>query len=222
MIIVIDGPSGSGKSTLAKQLAKELKMPFFDTGAMYRSFCWYLMQQSIDMTNEQQVQKALEHFNYEVKYQGLEGHFFVNDQDVSEAIRQSEIDQNVSLVSAYLPVRQKMVEMQRKFAKNREAIFEGRDMGTVVFPKAEVKFFLIADVQVRAQRRYEQIKAQNPHSHITYESVEKDLKKRDEYDSSRKHSPLKEASDAIKVDATHLTVEQVLDKMKSYVEEIKA
>lgn len=221
MIIVIDGPSGSGKSTLAKRLAKELHIDFFDTGAMYRSFCWYLLQESISVEDKEKVERALKSFHYEMHCEKDEGHFFVNDQEVTTLIRDPKIDKNVSIVSSYLQVRQHMVRYQQSYASSHEAVYEGRDMGTVVFPNADVKFFLVADVKVRAQRRYNQLKTLNSQTEITVKEIEEDLIKRDEFDSGRKYSPLKQANDAILIDATSLSIEEVFQKMKSYIMEVK-
>lgn len=219
MIIVIDGPSGSGKSTLAKSLAKDLDFYFFDTGAMYRSFCWYLMQKDVDLHSESAVEYALVSFQFRAETPpGQEGRFFVNEEEVTQQIRQPQIDQNVSLISSYLCVRHKMVEMQREFAKHHQAVFEGRDMGTVVFPQADYKFFLKADLKVRAQRRYDQLKSKNSSLAISFDAILTDLKKRDDFDSSREHSPLEKADDAFEIDATDLTVEQVLQKMKHQIQ----
>lgn len=221
MIIVIDGPSGAGKSTLAKKLAKALNVAFFDTGAMYRSFCWFLLNHQMDVNDQKSVVKALESFHFRMECHGDQGRFFVNDVDVSDLIRQPEIDQHVSIVSSYLPVREKMVDYQKKYAKRHSAIFEGRDMGTVVFPQADMKFFLMADAHIRAKRRYLQLLELNPGQSFELQQIESEIKRRDEYDSKRVHSPLKKAEDAIVIDASHLNIDEVFSQMKNQIEALK-
>ncbi len=222
MIIVIDGPSGAGKSTLAKRLATELGLSFFDTGAMYRSVCWYLLEKKIPLEDQEQIQEALKDFHFQLKREGGSVQFLVNDQDVSQKIRTSEIDKKVSIVAAYPFVRKALVHLQEEFSQSVSAVFEGRDMGTVVFPKANVKFFLVADPKVRAERRYQQLKEFYPNTSINLEEIESDILKRDEYDSNRECSPLKKADDAHLIDASHLSIEAILEVMKGYVTEQKA
>ncbi len=222
MIIVIDGPSGAGKSTLAKRLAGELGFSFFDTGAMYRSVCWYLLDKNIPLEDQEQIEEVLKDFHFQLRRQGDITQFLVNDQDVSQKIRTTEIDKKVSIISAYPFVRKALVHLQEEFSQSVSAVFEGRDMGTVVFPKAEVKFFLVADSKVRAERRYMQLKELYPNTAINLDEIQSDILKRDEYDSNRECSPLKRAEDAHLIDASHLPIEAILKVMKGYVAEQKA
>lgn len=219
MIIVIDGPSGSGKSTLAKKLSKQLHIPYFDTGAMYRSCCWFLLNEKVDLDNAKAVEHALDNFHFEIKKVDGELKYFVNNQDISLSIRDEEVTQHVSKVASYLFVRQKLVPIQREFGKNSDGIFEGRDMGTYVFPDADVKFFLYADPNIRALRRFEELKLNFPLKTFEKDKVLLDLMKRDEYDSRREHSPLKQAKDAFLIDVSYLTIDEVFEKMESYIKE---
>lgn len=213
MIIVIDGPSGSGKSTLAKRLAKELHFDFFDTGAMYRSVCYFLMQRNVSLDQPDSIQKVLGDFQYDIRGKGDQTQFYVNGEDVSEKIRTREVTNQVSVVAAYSFVREKLVDLQKQFGEKGNAVFEGRDMGTVVFPKADVKFYLIASAQVRAKRRFEQLKELYPNSTFDLKQIESEIIRRDEIDSTRAHSPLKKASDAIEIDSSNLSIEEVLNLM---------
>lgn len=220
MIIVIDGPSGSGKSTLAKRLSKKLNIPYFDTGAMYRSCCWFLIHQGIDLDDIQKIKESLETFDFQIKpNKGGELQYLVNGHDVSLAIRDEDVSRNVSKVASYLFIRSKLVQIQRECAKTSEGIFEGRDMGTVVFPNADVKFFLYADPNIRALRRFEQLKLNFPLKNFEKNKVLQDLMSRDAYDSQREHSPLKQAEDAILIDVSYLTLDEVFEKMESYIRE---
>lgn len=221
MIITIDGPSGSGKSTMAKKLAKDIGFTFFDTGAMYRSVCWYLIDQQVDLLDPQKIKEALEHFQYEVKQEGDQSKFFVNHQEVSKEIRRNEINKQVSIVAAYPFVRAKLVELQKQFAENRSAVFEGRDMGTVVFPNAKHKFFLLADPKIRAQRRHLELSNLYPNKTFNLDEIEKDLIARDQYDSTRECSPLKQAKNAIVLDTSSDSIDEVLKKMKKQIEDQK-
>ena len=218
MIVVLDGPSGSGKSTLAKEIAKAFGWAYFDTGAMYRSVCWYLIENNVSFEDQQKIKEKLAQFHFEIKGQGHDVQFFVNDQNVTDKIRTNEINKKVSVISAYPFVREQLVKQQRSFGQNRDAVFEGRDMGTVVFPQADFKFFLKADTSVRAKRRYEQLCELYPSKQFNLKEIEEDLIKRDEIDSSRECSPLKQAEDAILLDSSHLTVQELLDKIKTLIE----
>lgn len=219
MIIVIDGPSGSGKSTLAKMLSKEFNIPYFDTGAMYRSFCWFLLHQHISIDDEEAIKELLLKMKFEIKIKNGEQRYYVNSEDVTDKIRDEIVSKHVSKVSAYLFVRNHLVKIQREFGKDHRGIFEGRDMGTVVFPQAEIKFFLYADPNIRALRRFEQLTKNFPLKKFEKGKVLEELIKRDEFDSNRKHSPLKQAQDALLIDVSYLSLEEVFHKMKKHIEE---
>ncbi|MFC4804478.1 (d)CMP kinase [Filifactor villosus] len=213
MIIAIDGPSGSGKSTIAKELAEKFQFLYIDTGSMYRALTLGYLEEGTDLENEDARRRFLERMHVSFDTQNR---VCLNGREVAEEIRGIEVTQTVSYVSAFADIRKKMVELQRKFAKENSVVMDGRDIGTTVFPEAEVKVFLIADVQERARRRWNQMKEKG--MDITLEEVEAELRIRDEKDSNRKVSPLRKAEDAVEVDTTSLTVEEVIEKIGSIVQ----
>jgi cytidylate kinase len=190
MIIAIDGPSGAGKSTVAKLLSKELGFEYIDTGAMYRALAYKAYIQGIDI-NESEIAEMLQ--TTDIDYH--DNRIFLDGKDVENLIREEAISIAASKISALKIVREKMVDLQRKIAANKNAVLEGRDIGTIVFPDADYKFFITAPVEERARRRYEQLKANMIEA--DYDSVLKDMIKRDQNDSAREYSPLKIADDAI-------------------------
>lgn len=216
MIITIDGPAGSGKSCIAKRLAKELNFEFFDTGAIYRSVTWFLIDNHVDLNDESAIKKSLKSFVFDI--QGInseERKYLVNNQDVTKAIRSRDITDKVSFVSTYGIVRNHVLEIQRSYGRKNNTIFEGRDMGTVVFPYADVKFFLTAEPKVRAERRYLELIDKFPEFASTYDynQILADILKRDEMDSTRKLSPLKKDKEAYLIDTSNLSVNQVVEKL---------
>ncbi|MBI3508949.1 MAG: (d)CMP kinase [Chlamydiia bacterium] len=216
MIIAIDGPSGTGKSTVAKELAHRLGFTFFDTGAMYRSFAWKIVQENIDPTDQAKVVSILPRFGYSIrKDQRGERRYFVGDQDVTEAIREVQISPIASQIATYSEVRKALVKIQRAFGHRSDAVFEGRDMGTVVFPDADLKIFLTARPAVRAKRRYHELMAKFPDlaESLNIDQVQKELEERDLNDMNRSISPLRQASDAILIDTSDLSVSQVVGKI---------
>ena len=214
MIITIDGPSGTGKSTVAKGVAKRLGFTFFDTGAMYRSFAWLVLKEGIDPTDEAKVVEVLPQFKYEIRTLAPnERHYFVGDEEVTDAIRSQSISMAASQVAVFPAVRHEMVKIQRKFGHSVDAVFEGRDMGTVVFPEADLKIFLTANAEVRAERRYRELIAKFPDLEMTQEEILRDIEERDKTDSTRAVSPLKQAPDAFLIDTSTLTAHQVIDKI---------
>ncbi|MDE3045116.1 MAG: (d)CMP kinase [Verrucomicrobiota bacterium] len=220
MIIAIDGPSGTGKSTVAKSVAKQLKFTFFDTGAMYRSFAWWVLKQQIDPHDEEKVKVALTGFEYQIETDpARERRYIVNGIDVSMAIRTQEISTAASIVAKYPDVRQTMVKIQRKYGALENTVFEGRDMGTVVFPQAEVKVFLTAKAEVRAERRYRELLIKFPDltESLSFEQILKETEERDRNDMTRAISPLKKAPDAILIDTSYLTAQQVIDQIIAQV-----
>ncbi|MDO4792821.1 MAG: (d)CMP kinase [Filifactor alocis] len=213
MIIAIDGPSGSGKSTIAKELAEKFQFLYIDTGSMYRALTLGYLEEGADLESEDTRRRFLErmHVSFDTK-----NRICLNGREVAEEIRSIEVTQAVSYVSAFADIRKKMVELQREFAKENSVVMDGRDIGTTVFPEAEVKIFLIADVQERARRRWNQMREKGIET--TLEEVETELRIRDEKDSNRKVSPLRKAEDAVEVDTTSLTVEEVIEKIGSIVQ----
>lgn len=221
MIITIDGPAGTGKSTIAKRVAALLGFAFFDTGAMYRAVAWFFLQKKIGIEDEHKIDTALKEFRYEIREH--EGHkrYVVNNNDITEAIRTPEVTAMASGVAALPIVRQALVKVQRAFAHNKNSVFEGRDMGSVVFPEAEVRIFLTATPEIRAERRYKEWVSKQGSSAqtLTREQVLKDMIERDERDSTRACSPLKKAEGAKEIDTSYLTIDQVITVILDYVHE---
>ena len=206
MIIAIDGPAGSGKSTIAKLIAEDLGLVYLDTGAMYRLVTLKALNDGI-LGDLEEIKKMLDNLNIDIKENG----FYLDDIDVSEEIRKPIVSENVSHIAAIREVREKMVDLQRKFSESKNVILDGRDIGTVVFPNANVKIFLVADAKERANRRYKELvkKGEN----VKIEEIYENILKRDEIDSTRKESPLKKAEDAIEVDTTSKDIEEVKNEI---------
>lgn len=219
MIITIDGPSGTGKSTVARSVAEKLGFIYFDTGAMYRAFTWFVLQRAIDINDLAAVQKCLEAFDFKIVEKERQKHYFIGSEDVTEAIRSREVTAFVSPVSAIKEVRTFLLTCQYNFAQTQNAVFEGRDLGTVVFPKAEIKIFLTADPHVRAERRLKEILAKNPTTDLDTKQMLEDILRRDEYDSTREVAPLRCPPDAFQIDTTHLSIDQVVDQIVKYAAE---
>ena len=211
MIIAIDGPAASGKSTSAKLLADKLKFLYLDTGAMYRCIALAVIENQIDINNEQSLKDFIESFKLEMRTVDGVSVFLINGENVSKKIRTSSISKKVSEISAIPSIRKYMVNMQRSFAKNTKCVVEGRDIGTVVFPEATIKFFMIASVEVRAKRR--QLELRSLGEEIALNDLQEDIEARDKYDSERSHSPLKKAFDAIEIDTTNMTLRDQLRVM---------
>ncbi len=221
MIITIDGPSGSGKSTVAKLLAKKLNFVFFDTGAMYRAVTYVILKNKCDFSDEKTIKSLLKDLKYEIKTDGDgDKTYIVNGEDVTLKIRSHEVTNAVSEISKKEYIRFAVVKMQRSFATHN-AVFEGRDMGTVVFPYADVKFFLTASPDIRADRRYSELLEKFPElaSSYDYNKILEDIKKRDETDTNREISPLKKAEDAFEIDTSNLNVEEVVNKLYKIIKD---
>jgi len=217
MVITIDGPAGVGKTTTAKRLASKLGYQYLDTGAMYRAVTYFFRKNSVDISSEVQVIKMLDILNLELDFTSAnEIRVLLDDVDISTMIRSKEITSAVSEVSAIKAVRKKMVKIQKDTAKNGNFIVEGRDIGTVVFPDAKYKFFLTADYDVRAQRRLEDFKRVNEELNVN--KIKQDLTDRDQYDSSRKLSPLKQAKDAIVIDTSVCTIDDQVNQIYKHIE----
>ena len=217
MIVAIDGPAASGKSTSAKLLAKELGFLYLDTGAMYRCVSWAVIKDEIDLSNDRQLLNFLKIFKIDLKNTGNRSSFYVNNKDVTDLIRKSNISQRVSEVSAIPDIRDYMVDIQRNYAKSENCVMEGRDIGTVVFPKAEVKFFIIASDEVRAKRRKLELESLGEKKSLS-ELID-EIRRRDDFDSNRGHSPLKKAFDAIEIDTTDLSIDEQVKLMLGIVKQ---
>ena len=210
MIIAIDGPAGSGKSTIAKLIAEDLGLVYLDTGAMYRLVTLKALNDGI-LGSLDKIIKMLDNLNIDIKENG----FYLDDIDVSEEIRKPVVSENVSDIAAIREVREKMVDLQRKFSESKNVILDGRDIGTVVFPNADVKIFLVADAKERANRRYKELVAKG--ENVRIEEIYENILKRDEIDSTRKESPLKKADNAIEVDTTSKNIEEVKNEILNIV-----
>lgn len=202
--IAIDGPAGSGKTSSAKQVAKMLGYIYIDTGAMYRSVALHWLRTKMPL-GEAFLEKLMPEINIEMKYNDNELRVFLNGEDISDEIRSPEISRYASSVSAFACVREKLVEQQRNLAKNGGAVVDGRDIGTVVLPNAELKIFLTASVEERAKRRRKELLEKN--IEISLDELIKQIEERDYNDSNREHSPLKKAHDAIEIDTSSLSFE---------------
>lgn len=215
MIVTIDGPAGTGKTTIARSLAEKLKFSYFDTGAMYRALTYRLHKEKVDLADAEILSVFLGNFKFDIRDIGKEKRYFIDGEDVTEIIRSPQVNQKVSEVSARPEVRKALVAIQREFGKGKNAIFEGRDMGTVVFPKADVKFFLTARPAVRAERRYLEFKGKKMPA--TQEEVLRELLERDHFDSTREISPLKQADDAHIIDTSDVTIDQVIEQILVFI-----
>jgi CMP/dCMP kinase len=216
MIITIDGPAGVGKSTIAKLLAKKLKFSYFDTGAMYRAVTYGLLKNKINPDNEQSVLNFLKNnFNYEIKEIDSVKSYYLNNEDITQIIRSNYVTDLVSQVASKKYVRETMLPFQRKYAENKDLICEGRDMGTVIFPEADIKIYLTARISVRAERRFKELIEKFPQDIATLDrnKILQDIQQRDEKDSSREYSPLRKANDAYLIDTSNLTINQVIKKI---------
>ncbi|NQT65015.1 MAG: (d)CMP kinase [FCB group bacterium] len=205
-VIAIDGPAASGKSTTAKQLAKKLKFIYIDTGAMYRASGLCTLLQNVSLNDEAALKKMLDEISIKIEYAEAGNRVYLNEKDVSERIREADITKLSSQIAVIRIVREKMVELQRKIGENGGVIMDGRDIGTVVFPNADFKFFMIADVKTRASRRWKEAKEKD--EIISIGEIEEELIWRDKNDSNREISPLKQAADAIPVDTSKMSIEE--------------
>lgn len=213
--IAIDGPSGAGKSTIAKAIAKKIEYVYVDTGALYRSIAYFMIENGIDVKNSDEVCGNLEKINVSLKYVDGSQRVILNGEDVSELIRTPEISMGASAVSALPPVREFLFGLQQNIAKENNIIMDGRDIGTVVLPNADVKIFLTASAEKRAERRFKELREKGDTS--TYEEVLNDIIKRDYDDSHREIAPLKKAEDAVEVDSSEMTLEEVVEHISAII-----
>ncbi len=202
--IAIDGPSASGKSTISKILSGILGIDYLDTGAMYRAITFYLLNNNIDMDNEFEIQKSINKIELEVQGE----YIFIDNLKLKDELRTENITKNVSKVSSYECVREKLVELQQNIAKSNSIILDGRDIGTVVLPKADYKFYIVASAEERAKRR---LNDTNSKLNMNYEEILKDIIRRDDLDMNRRISPLKKAEDAILIDSSNMNINEVIE-----------
>ena len=214
--IAIDGPAGAGKSTIAKMAAKKLDFIYVDTGAMYRAMALYFLRREIDAKDEKKIAEACEHINVTIAYQEGEQQVLLNGENVNAFIRTEEVSMMTSNTSKYPAVREKLLYFQRELAAANNVIMDGRDIGTCVLPDAELKIYLTASASERAKRRYLEQKERGVESDLA--QIERDIIARDEQDMNREIAPLKQAEDAIYLDTSDMTIEEVVTKIVSLVQ----
>lgn len=219
--IAIDGPSGVGKSTAARILAEKLGFVYIDTGAMFRGLAVYFLDNGTDINDEKSVCDAVADVKEEIRYIDGEQHVLVNGEDVTGRLRTGDVSRAASVTSQYQPVRRKLLELQRRMAESTDVIMDGRDIGTVVLPDARLKIFMTAQPEVQAERRYLQLKETGKLGDETLESILADIKERDYRDSHRENAPLRKAEDAVELDTSLLSIDQVLDAVMKLLEEKK-
>ncbi|SDB91441.1 cytidylate kinase [Pelagirhabdus alkalitolerans] len=215
--IAIDGPAAAGKSTVAKLVAKELNYIYIDTGAMYRALTYSAIENGIDLNDEDRLFHQLSEIKIDLKQSGNEQKVYINEQDVSELIRTDQVTNAVSTVAKHKKVREEMVERQQQLAKRRGVVMDGRDIGTRVIPDAELKVFLLASVDERAQRRY--LENQKKGYEVDLSQLKEEIRKRDQLDSEREVSPLIKADDAIELDTTSRSIQDVKSKIIDLIAE---
>ena len=214
--IAIDGPAGAGKSTIAKMAAKKLDFIYVDTGAMYRAMALYFLRREIDAKDEKKIAEACEHINVTIAYQEGEQQVLLNGENVNAFIRTEEVSMMTSNTSKYPAVREKLLYLQRELAAANNVIMDGRDIGTCVLPDAELKIYLTASASEQAKRRYLEQKERGVESDLA--QIERDIIARDEQDMNREIAPLKQAEDAIYLDTSDMTIEEVVTKIVSLVQ----
>ena len=207
--IAIDGPAGAGKSTIAKRVAEELHFVYIDTGAMYRTLALACLNKQVDISDEDLVSRTAEGAQLDIQYMDGVQHMFLDGEDVSRLIRTEQVSKAASDTSKYQRVRTRLVDLQQELAKRYDVVMDGRDIGTVVLPHADLKIFLTASVEVRARRRF--LEYQEKGIPCDLEALKEDIAQRDYNDSHRENSPLRRAEDAIEVDSSDLTIQEVTD-----------
>jgi cytidylate kinase len=215
--IAIDGPASSGKSTTAKLLAKRLGYNYIDTGAMYRAVTYLWLNNQTDV-NDEQLGNLIDNNKFEFNFHPDNPVVYLNDKNITKEIRSKDVTDNVSEISANGRVREKMVELQRKMSEERGTILDGRDIGTVVFPDAELKIFLIASIESRAYRRFKEMEESGMEADLN--DIKDKLIARDKYDSSRANSPLRKADDAVEIDTSDMTIEEQVKKVYDLAVEV--
>lgn len=213
--IAIDGPAGAGKSTIAKKIAKQLGFIYVDTGAMYRAMALHILQKGIVPEHESAISQACKDADISISYEKGEQVVWLNGENVSGMIRTEEVGNMASVSSANKDVREKLVSLQQKLAETADVVMDGRDIGTCVLPKADVKVYLTASTAVRAKRRYDELAAKK--EACSLEQIEQDIIERDERDMNREISPLRQAEDAVLLDSSQMTIEEVVEKIISMV-----
>ena len=216
MQVAIDGPASSGKSTISKLIAKENHFVYLDTGAMYRVVTLAVLRNKISIDDHEAIEKLVQTIEIGFSMQDGKQSVYMNGEDVTDEIRSVEVTKNVSAVSDIKEVRTRLVHLQQEIAENHSIIMDGRDIGTVVLPQAEIKIFLVASVEERAKRRF--IENQEKGIEMSYEELVEDIRRRDHIDSTRKESPLRKAEDAIEIDTTTMTIEDVVKTVTALIQ----
>lgn len=206
--IAIDGPAGAGKSTIAREVAKELDFIYVDTGAMYRAMALYFLRQGISAEDEEKISAACDHIQVSISYENGEQQVLLGEENVNAYIRTEEVSMMTSDISKYVAVREKLLNLQKELAAAKDVVMDGRDIGTCVLPDADVKIYLTATASERARRRYKEQIERGMDCEL--DQIERDIMARDEQDMNRKIAPLRQAADAIFVDSSNLTIEQVV------------
>lgn len=214
--IALDGPSGSGKSTIAKRLSSKLNILYLDTGAMYRATALKAISLGVDTLDEKKVSEFINDIDLEIKYINGTQHTFLDGEDVSERIREPHVSMAASNISSLKCVRLKMVDMQRKIAGEMSCVLDGRDIGSYVLPNADFKFYITASVEVRADRRFKELMLKG--HKVDFEQLKQEIEQRDYNDKTRDFAPLTKAVDAIEIDTSFMSVDQVISKVISYIE----
>lgn len=215
--IAIDGPAGAGKSTIAKAVAKRLGIIYLDTGAMYRSVAYYVLKHGVSVSDEKEVQRLLDGLEMDIRYEDGAQQIYVCGENVTPYLREPHMSKAASDVSALPAVRYKMVELQREFAASHDVVLDGRDIGTFVLPEANCKFYMTASPEERAERRHKELAEKG--SACTFKEVLDDINKRDYNDSHRAVAPLRQADDAVYIDTTDMTPEEVTEAVVRIVSE---
>lgn len=213
--IAIDGPASAGKSTIAKKIAAKLDLLYLDTGAMYRTLTLAALREAADLEDEAAILSVLDHVEITFSHSEGQQNVFLNGEDVTEPIRTTDVTQNVSVVSSHEKVRAEMVARQQKIAQTGGIVMDGRDIGTVVLPDADLKIYLVASPEERALRRYREF--QEKGIEVSLDQLTEDMKARDHFDMNRKASPLRKADDAVEVDTTSMSIDEVVDKILSMI-----
>lgn len=216
MNIAIDGPAGAGKSSIARLVAKKMNYVYVDTGAMFRTMAYYFLTHDIDPKKEDSVNANCDEIHIEIQYEDGDQHIFLNGEDVSQAIRQEKVGETASIIAKYTKVREKLLDLQRKLAASTDVIMDGRDIGTVVLPDAPCKIYLTASPRVRAMRRYKELVEKGVDCDL--DQIEKDIIERDEQDMNREIAPLRQAEDAVLLDSSDLSIDEVVDRIMELAE----
>ena len=213
MVIAIDGPAGSGKSTVAKIVAEKLRFRYIDTGSMYRAVAWKSLLKNVDLSNKEMVAEIAH--NVEIDLVPEEGgqSVFVDGENATNQLKQEKISRAAAVVAAQPMIREIMTKKQRELGSRKDVVMDGRDIGTVVFPQAEKKFFLDAEPKERGRRRFDELKTKNQEANLDLATIIEQIKQRDYEDRTRKIAPLRQADDAISIDTTHLDISQVVDQI---------